>query len=424
MTSSQPPIHWRRYALVATLSLALLTIAAAVTRVWVLTAIPVGFLFGFFLQKGALCGAAALSEVVVFRDREKVAGLWIAIAVSMVGFAGIEATGWVQLAPKPLIWMSALVGGVVFGVGTVLAGGCISGCLFKAAEGNLNSMAGLGGIALGIGIVETGPLHGLHVAMMANVVKTAGGKPVTLASLTGLPYWTLALLVGGATLAVASWLRRRRRQPHRPQPDAVPTPWLTRSWKPWQAGLAIGLLAVPAYLSSAATGRNYPLGVTHGVLQTYQLLTETHVKHVWRAPAAPSAAPVASSAKAVPSLVPPLPVPPPPPAPPAKVINWWLVLVVLSLPLGSWASARMSGAVKLLPRPPEQTVIAFFGGVLVGIGAAFATGCIVGNILSGWALMSVGMLIFGVATALGNWAATYIYLVGWSPFKSQGDAAA
>ena len=417
MTSSQPPIHWRRYALVATLSLALLTIAAAVTRVWVLTAIPVGFLFGFFLQKGALCGAAALSEVVVFRDREKVAGLWIAIAVSMVGFAGIEAAGWVQLAPKPLIWMSALVGGVVFGVGTVLAGGCISGCLFKAAEGNLNSMAGLGGIALGIGIVETGPLHGLHVAMMANVVKTAGGKPVTLASLTGLPYWTLALLVGGATLAVAIWLRRRRRQPHRPQSDAVPTPWLTRSWKPWQAGLAIGLLAVPAYLSSAATGRNYPLGVTHGVLQTYQVLTETNLKHVWQAPAAPSA-------KAVPSPVPPSPVPPPPPVPPARVINWWLVSVVLSLPLGSWASARMSGAVKLLPRPPEQTVIAFFGGVLVGVGAAFATGCIVGNILSGWALMSVGMLIFGVATALGNWAATYIYLVGWSPFKSQGDAAA
>jgi uncharacterized membrane protein YedE/YeeE len=84
----------------------------------------------------------------------------------------------------------------------------------------------------------------------------------------------------------------------------------------------------------------------------------------------------------------------------------------------------MSGAVKLLPRPPAQTVIAFFGGVLVGVGAAFATGCIVGNILSGWALMSVGMLIFGVATALGNWAATYIYLVGWSPFKRQGDAAA
>lgn len=410
MTSSQPPIRWRAYALVATLGLILLTIVAAVTRVWVLTAIPVGFLFGFFLQKGALCGAAALSEVVVFRDREKVAGLWVAIAVSMIGFAAIEAAGWVQLAPKPMIWVSALVGGVLFGVGTVLAGGCISGCLFKAAEGNLNSMAGLGGMALGIGMVETGPLHGLHVSMMAHVVTAAGGKPVTLASLTGLPYGILALLIGGATGAVAIWLRRRRRQPHRLQPDAVSKPLLTRSWKPWQAGLAIGLLAVPAYLSSAATGRNYPLGVTHGVLQSYQVLTETNLKHVWRAPALPAATPVASSAPA-----PQLPLPP---APPAKVINWWLVSVVLSLPLGSWASARMSGAVKLLPRPPEQTVIAFFGGMLVGIGAAFATGCVVGNILSGWALMSVGMLIFGVATALGNWAASYLYLIGWDPFQS------
>jgi uncharacterized membrane protein YedE/YeeE len=65
--------------------------------------------------------------------------------------------------------------------------------------------------------------------------------------------------------------------------------------------------------------------------------------------------------------------------PQAKVINWWLVSVVLSLPLGSWASARMSAAVRLLPRPPEQTVIAFFGGALVGIGAAFGMGCAVGT---------------------------------------------
>ena len=413
MASSQPPIHWRAYALVATLGMILLTIIASVTRVWVLTAIPVGFLFGFFLQKGSLCGAAALSEVVVFRDRAKVAGIWIAIVVSMIGFAAIEAMGWVQLAPKPMIWVSALVGGVLFGVGTVLAGGCISGCLFKAAEGNLNSMAALGGIALGVGIVETGPLHGVHVSMMANVVKAAGGKPVTIASLTGLPYWVLALLFAGATGAAVIWLRQRRRQTSRLQPDVVPKPLLTRAWKPWQAGLAIGLLAVPAYLSSAATGRNYPLGVTHGVLQSYQVLTETNLKHVWRRSPAPPATPAMTSSPA-----PQAPLSPPPPVPPAKIINWWLVLVVLSLPLGSWLSARLGGPVKLTPRPPEQTVIAFFGGALVGIGAAFATGCVVGNILSGWALMSVGMLIFGVATALGNWATAYIYLMGWNPFES------
>jgi len=412
MASSQPPAYWRAYALLAALALTLLIVGAAVTRVWVLTAILVGFLFGFFLQKGSLCGAAALSEVMVFRDRAKVAGIWVAIVVSMIGFAAIEAAGWVQLAPKPMIWVSALVGGVVFGVGTVLAGGCVSGCLFKAAEGNLNSMAALGGIALGVGMVETGPLHPLHAAMMSYVVKGPGGKPVTLGTLTGMPYWLLALLIAGVTGAVVVW-QRQRRGPNPIRPDTVPKPVLTRAWKPWQAGLAIGLLAVPAYLSSAATGRNYPLGVTHGVLQTYELLTETQVRHVWRAPLAPPPAPVAASAHTAPPADAPASA-----APPLKVINWWLVLVVLALPLGSWVSARLGGPVTLTPRPPEQTVTAFFGGVLVGIGAAFATGCVVGNILSGWALMSVGMLIFGVATALGNWAASYVYLAGGNPFRS------
>jgi len=147
----------------------------------------------------------------------------------MVGFAGIEAAGWVQLAPKPMIWVNALVGGVLFGVGTVLAGGCNSGCLFKAAEGNLNSMAGLGGIALGIGIVETGPLHGLHVAMMAHVVTAAGGKPVTLSTLTGLPYGILGLLISGATAAAAVWIRRRRPRPDQRQRGAATKPLLARS---------------------------------------------------------------------------------------------------------------------------------------------------------------------------------------------------
>jgi hypothetical protein len=49
---------------------------------------------------------------------------------------------------------------------------------------------------------------------------------------------------------------------------------------------------------------------------------------------------------------------------------------------------------------------------LVGAGAALATGCVIGNILSGLALMSVGMLLFGVVTVLANWATTLVYLRG------------
>ena len=264
-----------------------------------LTAAPVGFLFGFLLQKGDLCGASAFSEVILARDGRKTFGLWVAIVVSMLGFALIEALGWVQLAPKPMLWVNDVVGGALFGAGTVLAGGCISGCLFKAGAGNLNSMAALTGMPLGIAMVEFGVLNALHRSMMTHVVASKTGGPVTLASVTGLPYWGLAIGIAGATAAGVVVHRARRRSPARTAQRQPARHLLTGQWKPWQAGLAIGLLAVLAYLSSAATGRNYPLGVTHGVVQAYQAVTDNQTVHVWKPAPPPSTAPAPAATSPV-----------------------------------------------------------------------------------------------------------------------------
>jgi uncharacterized membrane protein YedE/YeeE len=383
------------------------TMAAYATGAWVFTAIPVGFLFGFFLQKGDLCGASAFSEVVLARDTQKVFGIWIAIVVAMVGFALIGSLGWVRLAPKPMLWASYLVGGIVFGVGTVLAGGCVSGCLFKAGAGNLNSMAALAGMPLGIALIEYGPLNVVHRQLMTYVVRSESGGPVTLSSLTGLPFWVLAIAMALLTGAWLVWHRPRRRPQAPGASHSTTAGLLTRPWRPWQAGLAIGLLAIPGYLSSAASGRNYPLGVTHGVLQAYIALTETHIVHVWRPQPAPrpSAPPVPPSAAASTASR-------PAPAVPPKPVNWWLVAIVASMVPGAWVAARLSGVARLARREPVETVVAFFGGILVGAGAALATGCVVGNILSGWALMSVGLVVFGVVTILANWVTTYVYLMG------------
>lgn len=373
-----------------------ITVAAWMTGSWFLTAIPIGVLFGFFLQKGDLCGSSAFSEVVLAHDWRKAWGLWVAIVVSMLGIAVGDLLGWIQLNPKPLVWASAMVGGVIFGVGIVLAGGCVSGCLYKAATGNINSVAALLAMPAGIALAEYGPLSGWRVSLLGLRVPAADGGPVTLSSLTGLPFWVLTLVVGGATLA---WAAARRRSRPSGDPVASPdhsehrVPFLRRPWKPWQAGIAVGLLTLPAWMSSAASGRNYPLGTTHGVLHASVLLTDTPVQHV-TGPASP-----------------PPPSPPSTPAPRKKVV-WWLVLLVGSLMLGSQLAGRLSGEARLLPKPPEQVLVAAAGGFLVGVGAALAVGCVIGNILSGWAMMSVGALLFGVATILANWATTVVYLRG------------
>jgi len=123
--------RWSPFVLMIILGCAGLLLAAG-TRLWALSALPAGLAFGFVLQKGDLCGASAFSEVLMLRDARKLGGIWLAIACSMVLFALAGQLGWMPIQPKPFLWMSYLTGGLVFGVGTVLAGGCVSGCLNKA----------------------------------------------------------------------------------------------------------------------------------------------------------------------------------------------------------------------------------------------------------------------------------------------------
>ena len=200
MSESAKNINWKGYSIISIVLMAGITLFAIYTRLWVITAIPVGFLFGFFLKKGELCGASAISEVILMRDRSKAFGLWVAIVVSMVLFAAFDLMGIIKLSPKPLIYLNYIVGGVLFGTGIVLAGGCISGCLFKSAAGNVNSMSGLVGIPLGISIVEFGYLNGLQKYMNGFVLKSQDGGPVTLSTLTGMPYWLLATIFAVLTI--------------------------------------------------------------------------------------------------------------------------------------------------------------------------------------------------------------------------------
>ncbi len=230
---------------------------------------PLGFLFGFFLNRGDLRGASAFREVLLLRDARKVWGLWVCIVTSTAVFAGLDLMGLVTPAPKPMLRLSYSVGGTVFGAGTVLAGGCVSGCLYKGPAGNIHSIVALIGMPLGMAMVEYGPLSGLHKTMLAHKVTAADEGAVTFSSLTGLPFWALALFFAGRTGAAALWWRSTHpsQGPRIVQREPLFRRLLARPWKPRQAGLAVGLPEGPLYLSSAASGRNCPVGVNHGVLQ-------------------------------------------------------------------------------------------------------------------------------------------------------------
>jgi len=400
---------WKFITYLSLSALVAVLVIGASTGLWVLTAIPSWFLFGFFLEKADLCGASAFSEIILAKDWQKFLGICTVIVVSMVGFAALSAAGWVKLNPKPLIWANYIVGGIAFGVGIVLAGGCVSGCLFKSGQGNLNSMAGIVGIPLGIAAVEYGPLHGLTMYLKQFIIKAPNGTSLTFSSVTGLPYGLLAAIFAVVAVTVA-WMLKKKQPPHATGIKKEDMPLfqriMTKPWKPWQAGIAIGILACFAYLSSAASGRNYPLGVSHGVLHAQLLLTDAPLKHVYAPKVSLPVVPKTANMNAA------------NPDKPVKKVSWWLILEIIALVLGAFTSAKISNKIQFLPRPPDQTAIAFCGGILLGTGAAIAGGCVVGNIMSGVALMSVGNVLFFAIVILANWVTTYFYLMGGSFLKS------
>ena len=118
-----------------------------------------------------------------------------------------------------------------------------------------------------------------------------------------------------------------------------------------------------------------------------QLFTENNPAYVYKKPETTSPS-LAQTPATVQASAGEKPVTPPAPAP--KKINLWLLFLVVSLMIGSWVSGRLSGTLEFIPRPPSQTLVSFIGGILLGAGAAFAGGCVIGNILSGWGTHECG----------------------------------
>lgn len=104
---------------------------------YVLTSIVVGLLFGVFLQKARFCFVSAIRDFVAFKDTRVLKGVLVGIAVMTVFWSVQAATGYFRGFWTPAWGLGSFVGGLVFGVGMTIAGGCASGTLYRAGQGYL-----------------------------------------------------------------------------------------------------------------------------------------------------------------------------------------------------------------------------------------------------------------------------------------------
>ena len=98
-----------------------------------------GFAMGFILHRSRLCFARGFREpfMTAEGDMTKALILALAIAIPLAALLFQKKVIDPYIAIPATFWTGSLLGGVIFGIGMIFAGGCASGAMWRASEGNL-----------------------------------------------------------------------------------------------------------------------------------------------------------------------------------------------------------------------------------------------------------------------------------------------
>lgn len=112
-----------------------------------------GIGLGYTLQKSRFCFTAAFRDPMITGITELTQAVLLLIGISVVGFAAVYQISqgtqrFLTLNIFPF-GLATIVGGVLFGIGMVLAGGCVSGVLMRIGEGFSMQMVAFGGLLIG-----------------------------------------------------------------------------------------------------------------------------------------------------------------------------------------------------------------------------------------------------------------------------------
>jgi uncharacterized membrane protein YedE/YeeE len=98
-----------------------------------------GMIYGMCLQYGRFCFSSAFRDLFAIKVPRMLVGIVIATLLFGIVSAPITAIGLSTFHAAP-VSSHAVIAGVFFGIGMVIAGGCASSSLYKTGEGNMNAL--------------------------------------------------------------------------------------------------------------------------------------------------------------------------------------------------------------------------------------------------------------------------------------------
>lgn len=333
---------------------------------WQLGAVLIGLAYGAVLQRGRFCFVSGLRDWFLFRSYRILLGIAAGVLVATAGFALLSAA-WQAAGQSPTgrLWVlplgaNTVVGGLLFGFGMVMAGGCASGTLYRIGEGYVASLAALAAI---VGFFPLGMWVRQHSPWL---------RPVLPMGQAWLPRWLGLPAAALITLAIAAaFIVLARKKLAASAPPAVADPPLSLKARLLQpiSPLAAGVMLAGINIFQTALDRPWGISeplfwmsASHGDLSGFvqRALVQTRFSPL---------------------------------------------LLDLGIILGALLAARAAGELAWRRTRPLRLLQALGGGAMMGLGIPLAFGCNVGGVFSGLPSLSLTAWVYLLALMGGVWLA-------------------
>lgn len=360
----------------------------------------VGVAFGAICQRSRFCFVAGFRDLFLMRQGRMLRGIIAGLAVATAGFAMVMAT----IVPNPgsgvlpsdahilPLGIATVLGGLLFGYGMVIAGGCVSGSLYRMGEGYIGSWVAIGGVMIG--------LYALNRTWNWWWDNQISGDIIAWIPTSFTYTWAIVLTLALLALAFAgvSWWERRgftamsvaipisSAAPAQTGPEttlaAVARNVFRAEWTPLIGGIALAAVNILLFI------RYRPLGVVGELSRWVSDLADSVGAGVGDL----------NGISDIPGCV------------PRFVEGTWFTdafMLNAGIIAGAFTAALLAREFRLrVPRSPRRYLQSLGGGIVMGYGAGLGLGCTIGAFFSAIPSLALNGWVYALALAVGAYAGT------------------
>ncbi|WP_161594634.1 YeeE/YedE family protein [Marimonas lutisalis] len=325
----------------------------------------IGIVFGAIIARTNFCTMGSLSDIANFGDWRRFRSWLLAVAVAMLGVLWLERAELADMSNSLYLGSRLMVGGhilggLVFGIGMVFSGGCVSKNLVRAGSGDLRSLIVLWLIG-GTAYMTIGGLFAESRVAFTDATSidlaTDQALDTLLAAATGMSagtaqLLTVAVLAGGMIIYAFADKRFRTSPSH------------------LIAGIGIGLCVTAGWFLTALTFDEFADNPTLASL-SYVRPAGDSIDYFMR-----------FTADKTPSFA---------------------VATTVGALLGAFLMAVSQKKFHLATfSDPGDTLRNMAGAILMGFGGVTALGCTIGQAVTGFSTLALGSLITFIAIIIGG----------------------